>query len=224
MRCNEEFEGEETITVKERVPINGRFTHAHNCPRCEQTCVYPCTVWKSAFCSCPTGVEECDFCPCSKNDHEKENETIESRQEKRHITNEEMKYKYEQAKTNMQNMEELMGELQEETDNHSKQMAIYIKTVVSHIERINEIARNPNPKATEDYICELLGDVRDTMLMGTTDASDRQYMTKLLNELPAQIDQIVLEVTKKKTSLSERFKAMTSYAKLNLNPFGRGGH
>ncbi|XP_063604505.1 uncharacterized protein LOC134779997 [Penaeus indicus] len=72
MRCNEEFEGEETITVKERFPINGRFTHAHNCPACEQTCVYPCTTFKSAFCSCPSGNKACDFCPCSKNDHKKE--------------------------------------------------------------------------------------------------------------------------------------------------------
>ncbi|XP_037787127.1 uncharacterized protein LOC119582772 [Penaeus monodon] len=223
MRCNEEFEGEETVIVKERFPINGRFTHAHNCPNCKQTCVYPCTVWSSAFCSCPSGEEACDFCPCSKNDHEREDETIESRQEKKHVTNEEMKHKYEQAKSEMQNMEELMETLQEETDHHSTQMAVYIKTVVSHIERINEIARNPNRRATEDYISELIANIKETMVRGTSDASDREYITEILNALPEQIDQIVLEVTNKKTSIGDRFKAMTSYAKHNLNPFGRRG-
>ncbi|XP_063590065.1 uncharacterized protein LOC134766967 [Penaeus indicus] len=223
MRCNEEFEGEETITVKERFPINGRFTHAHNCPACEQTCVYPCTTFKSAFCSCPSGNKACDFCPCSKNDHKKEGKTIKSRQEKKHVTNEEMKDRYEEAKTNMQNMEELMGTLQEETDHHYKQMAIYIKTIVSHIERINEIARNPNRKATEDYISELIGNVKETMVRGTSDESDREYITEILHALPEQIDQIVLKETSKKTSIGDRFKAMTSYAKHNLNPFGRNG-
>lgn len=223
MRCNEEFEGEETVIVKERFPINGRFTHAHNCPNCKQTCVYPCTVWSSASCSCPSGEEACDFCPCSKNDHEIEDETIESRQEKKHVTNEEMKDKYEQAKSEMQNMEELMETLQEETDHHSTQMAVYIKTVVSHIERINEIARNPNRRATEDYISELIANIKETMIRGTSDASDREYITEILNALPEQIDQIVLEVTNKKTSIGDRFKAMTSYAKHNLNPFGRRG-
>ncbi|XP_042889276.1 uncharacterized protein LOC122264445 [Penaeus japonicus] len=220
MRCNEVFDGEETIVVKERIPINGRFTHAHNCPTCEQTCVYPCTTWKSAFCSCPSGSESCHFCPCSKNDHNSENETIKTRLEKKHVTNEEMKVKYDQAKRNMQNMEEMLGELEKETDYHSKQMAVYIKTIVSHIERINSIARNPNPKATEDYISEIIEGAKDVLYRDVTDASDRRYITELLDALPEQIDQIVLEVTNQKTSLRDRFKAMTNYAKHNLNPFG----
>lgn len=214
MRRNEAFEGEETITVKRRNKIVGRFTHAHNCPTCEQTCVYPCTALKSAFCMCPKANLTCEFCPCRNGDHKRECETINETLETIRVTHATMKDRYEQARVDKQSVEEVVNKLEKDIANQSTQIATYIKKTVQHIERINEITRNPNMKTPQEYIHSIIKEIKSTAVADIKDPSDRMFVINTLDALPQQISKLDLhEDDPQSTTLRSRFKGIAIRAK-----------
>lgn len=190
MRKNSAFEGEETITVKNRSKISGRFTHAHNCPTCMQTCIYPCTALKSTFCGCPKANFTCDFCPCRNGDHETECEIITENLKTIKVTHATMKDRYEQARVYRQSVQEVLNKLEKDITSQSTQIAMYIKKTVQHIKRINEITNNPKLRTPQEYITCIIEEIKRSAVAQIEDPSDRIFVINTLDALPEQISKL----------------------------------
>ncbi|XP_063590246.1 uncharacterized protein LOC134767130 [Penaeus indicus] len=180
MESNKVFEGTETVSQKQNVSIGGIFTHAHNCKRCNRTCIFPCyTVEILAACFAFYG--KCEVCQCSLwEHHERKDIRIVEIFETKTVTHEEMKKRYEDAMSKVSDISEVMNGLKKQIEEASVEVVRMTQKITDHINRINRVIRNPKPKTLTEYFNDILKDIEVTITQKLTSPTDKVFLFKTL--------------------------------------------
>ncbi|XP_047497245.1 uncharacterized protein LOC125044573 [Penaeus chinensis] len=183
MKNNKTFEGTETVSVKEKASIEGTFTHAHNCKKCNRTCVFPCYTG-GIIVLCLTFYGKCEVCQCSLwDDHEREGKRIVEKLKTRSVTHKEMKKRYEDAMRRFNDTEAVKTELKKQIDEASVEVAKMTQKITDHINVINRIIRNPKPKTPTEYFNDILKGIEETMTPKLTNSTDKAFLSQTLEDL-----------------------------------------
>ncbi|XP_042889275.1 uncharacterized protein LOC122264444 [Penaeus japonicus] len=186
MENNKAFEGEETVNVKKRIPIEGTFTHAHNCTVCEMTCMFPCYT-ASILVGCLAFYGRCEACSCIMNkNHIREGTRILSELKTMKVTHTEMARRFEEAKSQAQSIEEVKNTLGQEINNTSIKVVMLTQKIIEHISRINRIVRNPKPKTAKEYYDDVLKEIEERIRPNLENLSDKSFLANAIEEMRIQ--------------------------------------
>lgn len=180
MENNKAFEGEETVTVKERVSIEGTFSHAHNCKVCNRTCMFPCYTGRILV-GCLAFYGTCEVCKCKmRGKHERQGVRIEEKLKTRSVTHKEMKKRYEDAMGKASSIEAVKKELEKQIAEASTEVARMTQKIIDNITVINRIIRNRNPKTHSEYFSDILKDIENTIAPKLTSPADKLVVMQTL--------------------------------------------
>jgi hypothetical protein len=176
--ANQHFEIK--VPVSKKVKVDVDCLAAMNCTKCETTCHYPCDPvyamgWCPAFSSDNSAdryvVEKllekikntfreanCKICPgnCSSNDHKNEVQRWIYKQVEETQTLEEIREKYETAKGNKMDAEELVAALKSDVNILKKNIVKAIDEIKNLHNKLKKNALHGNPLTTPEYIRMLI--------------------------------------------------------------------
>ncbi|KAL1279163.1 hypothetical protein QQF64_025836 [Cirrhinus molitorella] len=155
MDANKDFEYEIEVTVPKQIENNTKY-YLTNCQKCfytcHDTCVYGNDNDKDKCCAMKNG--KCKICPgkCVWNVHFNQKYKWDYVKEKRKETYQDLKKRYEDAHGQVMSNEKIFEELEKEFHVVQEIVAELIKGSQKSLERLQEIALQPNPLSTPDYI------------------------------------------------------------------------
>uniref|UniRef100_V9KHA1 Septin-type G domain-containing protein n=1 Tax=Callorhinchus milii TaxID=7868 RepID=V9KHA1_CALMI len=153
---NRNFEYETTEPKIEIKDITSTGTQARNCQKCFMTCENPCgcSDWWKYFCAAMDGWGNCTVCPgkCASRHHQRQNYTFDNITVTEKKTYRDVKAKYETACGEQLTQEKLKQKLEEEFVQIQCKVQELVDTISRCLARLDEIALNPNPLSTPDYI------------------------------------------------------------------------
>uniref|UniRef100_A0A3Q2GN87 Septin-type G domain-containing protein n=1 Tax=Cyprinodon variegatus TaxID=28743 RepID=A0A3Q2GN87_CYPVA len=161
IRQNENFELHVKVTKHEKEDISQTGRYITNCMQCNVTCHYPCNIKDDADkkgCDAMGQDGYCTQCPgqCFWSVHSNQkfkwiySEMIEKR------TLNELKQKYEKACGQKLTLEELMRNLISDYECKQDDVVKLMSEAAKCLNRLKEIALNPNPLTTPEYIHMLM--------------------------------------------------------------------
>ena len=157
IKANKDFVYEVVLDKQRKVDLKpGEYVM--NCVTCNFTCHYPCTLCngpnKKNCVAMDSSTECCTVCPgqCYWENHVSVNFRFELYQEKETRISDDMKAKYDDAKTGMFDSCTLIDKLKSDLANIQIQVEDIFKQARAILKRLNEIALKPGPLNEVNYI------------------------------------------------------------------------
>lgn len=156
IQANKDFNYKVKIT-KQRKKFLPSDTHATNCRVCHFTCQYPSSILNEGLlykCTAMDNVGKCKICPnkCDWKHHETSSYCFEIYQEEEIRTSEDLRKRFNVAKSDKDAAEQVINGLNNELADLSKVVYTDVREARSCIERLSEIALKPNPMTEVEYI------------------------------------------------------------------------
>ncbi|XP_047224625.1 uncharacterized protein LOC124870144 [Girardinichthys multiradiatus] len=161
IRKNEDFEFHVTLKKVEQVDISHTGQYITNCLQCYVTCHYPCGIPNDdgkRRCDAMGQDGYCTVCPgkCFWNVHSNQSFKLEYLEIHEKRTVKELKEKYEKACGQKVTLEELIKNLLSDYKSMQDDVVKLIAEAAKCLNRLKEIALNPNPLTTPEYIDMLI--------------------------------------------------------------------
>ncbi|XP_035989437.1 uncharacterized protein LOC118561453 [Fundulus heteroclitus] len=161
IRQNENFEVHISITKTEQVDISHTKQYITNCLQCHVTCHFPCTIPKDEDkkgCSAMGPDGYCTVCPgkCFWNVHSNQSFRWEYTEIHEKRTVKEIKEKYSIAREKKGTLVEVMRILMSKYESNQYDVVKLIAEAAKCLNRLKEIALNPKPLTTPEYINMLM--------------------------------------------------------------------
>ncbi|XP_064099168.1 uncharacterized protein LOC135210250 [Macrobrachium nipponense] len=162
VRENRAWIGRETTIKKTRVPLTTGsgaplrwyhfLPHAHNCKKCNKTCVIICHVWIP----CPQKASTCPVCNCHSWAHKKEKEIIKESVVMRNVTGRDMEAKIGKSGNLEENIQRVLAHMKAEEKVIREVIARMVKHICLHTERLSEISRAKTRQSSKEVIEEVI--------------------------------------------------------------------
>ncbi|XP_037787128.1 uncharacterized protein LOC119582773 [Penaeus monodon] len=180
MESNKEFQYEETVIEKRKIPIENLNAHAHNCTVCNKTCISSCTkgsfghLFQSSTCS---------SCKCPWEKHKLEQSSIVSEHKKRVVFREEMANRFKEATSKTKDLEEEKKRLEEQIKEASIEVVMLTRKVEEHIRRIDRMTRIAEPLTFTEYLDGVLNDVKKEITPKLRTDTDKAFVNQIIDEI-----------------------------------------
>ncbi|XP_031555703.1 uncharacterized protein LOC116292500 [Actinia tenebrosa] len=153
---NKDFEYEVDVIKQRKIDLPAG-EYVTNCITCHMTCHYPCRIpldKDKHHCAAIHPCDTCNVCPgnCHWTKHFNNGYRFELYTVKEKRTSEELKKRYQEAKSKKMEKEQMMEGLAKELDTMYNAVFIMISRARDILARLEEIALKPNPLSEVDHI------------------------------------------------------------------------
>ncbi|EFX66158.1 hypothetical protein DAPPUDRAFT_263562 [Daphnia pulex] len=174
MDANKVFEFERLVPKATDISGTGQFTT--NCQKCRTTCHFPCRQAHDVDkhrCSVMDRFGNCIICKCPWNVHFNQKYRYEMVKEKVQRSSDAIRQQYQGAKNEAITNEQLLKNIQKESDECKVQLRELKQAANPCIQRLNKIALRPHSSSVPDYI--------DVMIAAEKQEHRRGYQKRIAN-------------------------------------------